>query len=68
MSKKLSLIFVFVAVTCLPARFATADYTLANGSATETAWVVYSVWRPADANWPAGWRTQGWYEIEPGGV
>ena len=35
MSKKLSLIFVFVAVTCLPARFATADYTLANGSATE---------------------------------
>ena len=67
-STKLSLVFVFVAVTCLPAQFAVADYTLANGSATEPAWVVYSVWRPADANWPAGWRTQGWYEIEPGGV
>ena len=67
-SKKLSLIFVFVAVTCLPAQFAIADYTLANGSVTEPAWVVYSVWRPVDANWSAGWRTQGWYEIEPGGV
>ena len=67
-SKKLSLIFVFIGVACLPAQFSVADYTLANSSATESAWVVYSVWRPADANWPEGWRTQGWYEIGPGGV
>ena len=69
-SKKLFLICVFVVVACLLAQFAVADYTLVNGSATEPVWVVYSVWRPTDANanWTAGWRTQGWYKIEPGGV
>ena len=66
MSKRLFLSVVFLTLTLTLTQFATADYTLANGSATESAWVTYSVWQPADRNWPAGWRTTGWYEVEPG--
>ena len=66
MYKKLFLIFVFVATTPTLTQFAAADYTLTNGSATETAWAMYSVWHPASDGWPKGWRTQGWYEIAPG--
>ena len=46
-------------------QFAAANYLLTNGSKTETVRVAYSVWRPASWNWPAGWRTQGWYSIKP---
>lgn len=48
-------------------QFAAADYTLTNVSTTERAWVTYSVWRPTDDHWPAGYRTEGWDEIKPGG-
>ena len=69
MSKKLLFIFVFLTLTLTP-HSAVADYTLTNGSTTETARVAYSVWqrsgRDANSNWwPEGWRTSGWYEIKP---
>ena len=70
MYKKLFFIFIFITAILTLTQFATANYTLTNGSATETAWVTYSVWEPEgrDTNgnsWPEGWRTQGWYRIEP---
>ena len=70
MYKKLFLICVFVTATLTFTQFATADYMLTNGSTTDPVWVTYSVWRAAgrDAGgdlWPEGWRTQGWYKIEP---
>ena len=54
-------------------QFTSADYTLRNGSATETVWATYSVWQPAGRDvsgnwWPEGWRTRGWYEIGPSGT
>ena len=55
-------------VTLTSTQFATADYHITNGSATEPAFVVYSRWLPASGNWPAGWRTQGYYRVEPGGT
>ena len=63
--KKLFYIFVFVTTTLTLTQFTTADYRITNGNATEAAWAVYSTWKPADNNWPEGWRTQGWYKIEP---
>ena len=73
MSKRFLLIFVFVTATLTLTQFTSADYTLTNGSATEPVWATYSVWQPAgrDASgnwWPEGWRTRGWYEIEPNGT
>ena len=65
MYRKLVLIYVFVVVPLTSTQFAAADYTLTNGRTTGTVWVVYSVWNPAKGVWPEGWRTQGWYEIEP---
>ncbi|MDD9975841.1 MAG: hypothetical protein OXU27_17655, partial [Candidatus Poribacteria bacterium] len=65
MYKKLFYIFVFVTTTLTLTQFTTADYRITNGNATEAAWVVYSIWKPADNDWPEGWRTQGWYKIEP---
>ena len=70
MSKKFLFIFVFVTAILTRIQFTSADYTLRNGSATETAWATYSVWQPAGRDaignwWPEGWRTQGWYKIEP---
>ena len=65
MYKKLFYIFVFVTTTLILTQFTTADYRITNGNATEAAWVVYSIWKPADNDWPEGWRTQGWYKIEP---
>ena len=44
----------------------TADFLIANGSATEDAWVIYSTWRYASTDWPAGYRTNGWFQIGPG--
>ena len=68
MYKKIFLIFIFLIATLIQTQLATADFLVANGSATEDAWVIYSTWRSASADWPAGYRTQGWYRIEPGGV
>ena len=65
MYKKLFFIFVFVTIALTQTQPAAADYRITNGSATETAWAVYSVWEPASGVWPEGWRTQGWYKIEP---
>ena len=60
--------FVFAMLTLmLTTQLATADYRISNGSATEDAWVIYSTWREASGGWPAGWRTQGWRRVEPGG-
>ena len=59
------LLFVLITATLTLTQFAAADYTLTNGT-TETVWAAYSRWLPADWNWPAGWRTDGWYKIEPG--
>ena len=30
--------------------------------------MIYSTWRAASDGFPAGFRTQGWYKIEPGGT
>lgn len=46
---------------------ATADIQVRNASTTEVAWITYSTWREADHQWSAGYRTQGWKAIEPGG-
>ena len=59
------LICVWVALILTSTQFAAADYTLINRR-TETVWVAYSVWRPASGVWPAGWRTRGYYRVEPG--
>ena len=68
MRKTILFIFVFAMLTLmLTTQLATADYLISNGSATEDAWVIYSTWREASDGWPAGWRTQGWYRVEPGG-
>ena len=67
MYKRLFLIFVLITTTLIQTQLATADFLIANGSATEDAWVIYSTWRNAGNGWPAGYRTQGWYKIEPGG-
>jgi len=56
--------FPFLTLTIT--QFARADYQITNGSTTETAWVIYSTWKSANGNWPSGFRTQGWYEVEPG--
>jgi len=65
MYKRLFWICVFVAGALTSTQFAIADYRITNGSTTETAWVVYSVWSPASGVWTEGWRTKGWYEIKP---
>ena len=68
MRKTILFIFVFAMLTLmLTTQLATADYLISNGSATEDAWVIYSTWREASGGWPAGWRTQGWRRVEPGG-
>lgn len=60
-------IFVFLMTTLIQTQLATADFLVANGSATEDAWFIYSTWRDASDGLPAGFRTEGWYKIEPGG-
>ncbi|MDE0423622.1 MAG: trypsin-like peptidase domain-containing protein [Candidatus Poribacteria bacterium] len=62
------LICAFVVLTLTSTQYAIADYRITNGSATEPAFVVYSRWLPANGNWPEGWRTNGYYRIEPGGT
>ena len=61
------ILFVFVFAMLTLTQFATADFLISNGSATENAWVIYSTWREASGDWPAGWRTRGWRRVEPGG-
>ena len=68
MYKKAFLIFIFLTTTLIQTQLATADFLIANGSASEDAWVIYSTWRAASDGLPAGFRTQGWYQIEPGGT
>ena len=68
MYKKLFYILIFLTTTLIQTPLATADFLVANGSATEDAWVIYSTWRAASDGFPAGFRTQGWYKIEPGGT
>ena len=68
MNKKTFLIFIFLIATLIQTPLATADFLVANGSATEDAWVIYSTWSAASDGFPAGYRTQGWYKIEPGGT
>ena len=67
MYKKLFFI-IFLTTIFIQTQLATADFLVANGSASEEAWVIYSTWRSASADWPAGYRTEGWYKIEPGGT
>ena len=59
----LRIVFVLLALTTTP--WAIADYQITNDSSAETAWVIYSTRRPANDDWPAGWRTMGWYKILP---
>ena len=44
---------------------ATADFVFINNS-DKNAWVVHRMARDADANYPAGNRTIGWYKISAG--
>ena len=68
MRKIVFFVFVFAMLTLmLTTQLATANYLISNGSATENAWVIYSTWREASGGYPAGWRTQGWRLVEPGG-
>ena len=68
MYKKTFLVFIFLTTTLIQTQLATADFLVANGSASEDTWVIYSTWRAASDGWPAGYRTSGWYRIEPGGT
>ena len=67
MYKRLFCIVIFLTLILTLTQFTAADYTLTNGSATESVWVVYSFYEFADNKWPEGWRTTGWYEIQPRG-
>ena len=67
MSQKLFFI-IFLTTIFIQTQLATADFLVANGSASEDAWVIYSTWRSASTDWPAGYRTYGWYKIQPGGT
>ena len=58
-------IICFSILTLIVAVSSVADYQITN-STTEDAWVVYATWRFANGDWPAGWRTQGYYKIAPG--
>ena len=60
----LTIVFVLLTLTTTP--LAIADYEITNDSSSETAWAIYSTWRPANDDWPEGWRTMGWYRILPG--
>ena len=66
MRKPTFIIIVFAILILTTIQLASADYSITNDSTTETAWVIYSVWSPANDGWPAGWRTRGWFKIEPG--
>ena len=66
MYKKLCFIVILMTIL-IQTQLATADFSITNDSATERAWITYSTWRQADENWPAGYRTKGWIEIQPGG-
>ena len=68
MYKKTFLVFIFLTTTLIQPQLATADFLVANGSASEDAWIIYSTWRAASDGLPSGFRTQGWYQIEPGGT
>ena len=68
MSRKIFFLFIFLTLTLTLTQFATADYRITNGSTTQNAWVIYSVFKPASSGWPEGWRTTGWYQITPGGT
>ena len=59
-----TLVLGLLTLTLTP--LAIADYTIFNGHDTQNAWVVYSTWRPASGDWPAGFRTRGWYRVRPG--
>ena len=67
MYKRLYLLFILLTTILIQTQLATADFLVANGSATEDAWIIYSTWRDASDDLPAGFRTEGWYKIEPGG-
>ena len=59
-----TLVLGLLTLTLTP--LAVADYTIFNTHDTQTAWVVYSTWRPASNDFPAGFRTRGWYRVRPG--
>ena len=58
MPKKLYIFTFLILITLIQIQIAAADFLIANGSATEDAWVVYSTWQPADANLPTYQRDQ----------
>lgn len=65
MYKKLFFI-IFLTTIFIQTQLATADFLVANGSASEDAWIVYSTWQSESTDWPAGYQTNGWYKIGPG--
>ena len=44
---------------------ASAEYTVLNGS-KHNVWVIVSTWMESERDIPAGYRTEGYYEINPG--
>ena len=65
MKKKIMFLFIF-AIMLMQTQWASADFLLTNESTAQTAWLTYSIWKPASDNLPTGYRTKGWLEIKPG--
>lgn len=54
----------FSILTLIVAGSSVADYQITNNM-TEPVYVIYSTRRGAGGGWPAGWRTRGYYKLEP---
>ena len=65
--KAIFLMMCFSILMQIAVSTARADIQVRNASTTEVAWITYSTWQEADHQWSAGYRTQGWKAIEPGG-
>ena len=57
--------FMYVLVLLIPTGVAPAAYTVLNGS-KHNVYLIVSTWMESERDIPAGYRTQGYYNIAPG--
>ena len=65
MQKTTFILSLFVILTLTLTSLGIADFEFINQS-NKDAWIVYQRWQNADANYPVGYRTKGWYKIKAG--
>lgn len=56
---------IFISILLILTQLAAADFTISNESNT-TAWLVLTRRMDADNDYPAGWRTRGWFRVQAG--